>query len=84
MGIEWVSDLAKVWKWRRRGSARRGPAAGGGRGLEVSDRVFGLWHRLIGCPNARFRQGFPVARVWAEELGRDEGECVPMGVMKYL
>ena len=48
----------------------------------MSNRVFGLWHRLIRCPNARFRQGFPVARVWTEELGRDLGECVLMGVMK--
>ena len=73
--------------WRRRGNAaegnaRRGPAADRGRGLEMSNRVFGLRHRLIGCPNARFRQGFAVARVWTEELDRDLGECVLMGVMK--
>ena len=75
---------------RRRGNAaesnaKRGPAGDRGRGLEMSNRVFGLWHRLIGCPNARFRQGFPVARVWTEELGRDLvslGECVLIAVMK--
>ena len=71
--------------WRRRGNAaegngRPGPAADRGRGLEMSNRVFGLWHRLIGCPNARFRQGFPVAGVWTEELGRElRGVCAHGG-----
>jgi len=84
MGIEWGIGSGEGVEMRRRATpdaARSGSRSGSG---DVESRV-GLWHRLIGCPNARFRQGFPVARVWTEELGPDLvslGECVLMAVMK--
>ena len=85
MGIEWGIGSGEGVEMRRRATpdaARSGSRSGSG---DVESRVRALASTLIGCPNARFRQGFPVARVWTEELGRDLvslGECVLMAVMK--
>ena len=78
MGIEWGIGSGEGVEMRRRATPDAAP-----QGIAV-----GVWRCRIacsnssidssGCRNAGFRQGFPVARAWAEELGRDLGDCVLM------
>ena len=75
--------------WRGLGNAEEDNARGSPQSVALA-----VWRCRIacsgfgiapsGCPNTGFRQGFPVARAWAEELGRDLGDCVLMAVMKCL